>query len=80
MNVAVLKALPFTADFENSFAWFVDRAGLAVAWRFQRALAQPHQDRVAITNWYLGRKSARISGLNPACLSVSAISSRRKFR
>ena len=32
------KVQDFTADFENLFAWYVDKAGVEVAWRFQAAL------------------------------------------
>jgi plasmid stabilization system protein ParE len=35
---AIQKAREFTADFENLFAWYVGRAGVEVAWRFQIAL------------------------------------------
>jgi plasmid stabilization system protein ParE len=35
---AVQKARDFTTDFEKLFAWYVDTAGVEVAWRFQAAL------------------------------------------
>jgi plasmid stabilization system protein ParE len=38
MSRAIQKARDFTADFENLFAWYVDKAGVEVAWRFQTAL------------------------------------------
>lgn len=38
MSWAIQKALDFTADFENLFAWYLDKAGAEVAWRFQTAL------------------------------------------
>ena len=38
MSRAIQKARDFTADFECLFAWYVDKAGVAVAWRFQAAL------------------------------------------
>jgi plasmid stabilization system protein ParE len=38
MSRAIQKARDFTADFENVFGWYVDRAGVELAWRFQRAL------------------------------------------
>jgi plasmid stabilization system protein ParE len=38
MSRAVQKARDFTADFENLFSWYVDNAGVEVAWRFQTAL------------------------------------------
>jgi plasmid stabilization system protein ParE len=38
MSRAIQKALDFTVDFENLFAWYVDKAGEEVAWRFQEAL------------------------------------------
>jgi plasmid stabilization system protein ParE len=38
MSRAIQKAWSFTADFENLFAWYVDQAGVEVAWRFQAAL------------------------------------------
>jgi len=38
MNRAILKARDFTVDFENLFAWYVDKASVEVAWRFQTAL------------------------------------------
>jgi plasmid stabilization system protein ParE len=38
MSRAIQKALDFTADFENLFAWYVDKAGEEVAWRFQTSL------------------------------------------
>ena len=38
MSRAVQKARDFTADFENVFAWYVEKAGVEVAWRFQVAL------------------------------------------
>jgi toxin ParE1/3/4 len=34
----IQKAREFTADFENLFAWYLDQAGVEVAWRFQIAL------------------------------------------
>lgn len=38
MSLAVQKSDPFKADFEQQFAWYVEKAGQAVAWRFQGAL------------------------------------------
>lgn len=38
MSRAIQKARHFTADFENLFGWYVDQAGVEVAWRFQTAL------------------------------------------
>jgi plasmid stabilization system protein ParE len=38
MILAVQKADSFKADFERQFAWYVENAGDAVAWRFQAAL------------------------------------------
>jgi plasmid stabilization system protein ParE len=35
---AIRKARDFIADFEILFAWYVDKAGVEVAWRFQTAL------------------------------------------
>jgi len=38
MSRAIQKAPDFTADFENIFGWYVDKAGVEVAWHFQTAL------------------------------------------
>ncbi|MGD1084924.1 MAG: type II toxin-antitoxin system RelE/ParE family toxin [Verrucomicrobiota bacterium] len=38
MNRAVQKARNFNVDFENLFGWYVDKACVEVAWRFQTAL------------------------------------------
>jgi toxin ParE1/3/4 len=38
MSLAVERTSFFSADFENQFAWYVENAGLEVAWRFQAAL------------------------------------------
>jgi len=38
MSLAIKKARAFTADFADTFAWYLDRAGVGVAWRFQAAL------------------------------------------
>jgi|SRR5580658_7619726 toxin ParE1/3/4 len=38
MSRAIQKAPDFKVDFENLFAWYVDRGSVAVAWRFQTAL------------------------------------------
>lgn len=38
MSRAIQKARDFTADFEKLFGWYVDKAGVEVAWRFQTAL------------------------------------------
>jgi plasmid stabilization system protein ParE len=38
MSVAIRRSPNFAADYENLFAWYVDRAGVEVAWRFQAAL------------------------------------------
>ncbi len=38
MNLQVARASHFTADFEKQFAWYVERAGPDLAWRFQVAL------------------------------------------
>jgi plasmid stabilization system protein ParE len=39
MSRAIQKARDFIADFENLFSWYLDKAGVEVAWRFQTALA-----------------------------------------
>ena len=38
MSLAIQRAALFTADFEIQFAWYVEKAGTDVAWRFQSAL------------------------------------------
>ena len=38
MSRAIQKARDFTADFENLFAWSLDKGGVELAWRFQTAL------------------------------------------
>lgn len=38
MSRAIQKARDFKVDFENAFGWYVDKAGVDLAWRFQRAL------------------------------------------
>jgi len=38
MSRAIQKAQDFTADFESVFGWYVDQAGVDLAWRFQLAL------------------------------------------
>src|SRR5260370_6197496 len=38
MSLKVQRAVFFTADFEKQFAWYVDRAGAELGWRFQAAL------------------------------------------
>jgi plasmid stabilization system protein ParE len=38
MSRAIQKARDFTADFENVFTWYVEKAGVEVAWRFHTAL------------------------------------------
>lgn len=38
MSLAIRRASFFVADFANQFAWYVDKAGVSVAWRFQVAL------------------------------------------
>jgi len=38
MSRAIQKASAFTADFESLFSWYVDKAGVEVAWRFQATL------------------------------------------
>jgi toxin ParE1/3/4 len=38
MTRAIRKARDFTADFENVFAWYLEKADAEVARRFQRAL------------------------------------------
>ncbi|MGD0813056.1 MAG: type II toxin-antitoxin system RelE/ParE family toxin [Verrucomicrobiota bacterium] len=38
MSRAIQKARDFTTDFENLFAWYLERAGVEIAWRFQTAL------------------------------------------
>jgi plasmid stabilization system protein ParE len=38
MSRAIQKARDFTADFESVFGWYVDKAGVEVAWQFQMAL------------------------------------------
>jgi plasmid stabilization system protein ParE len=38
VNRRIQKSPDFTADFQNLFGWYIDRAGVDVAWRFQVAL------------------------------------------
>ena len=38
MSLAIRRASFFIADFEIQFAWYVEKAGAEVAWRFQSAL------------------------------------------
>lgn len=38
MRLAIQKADSFKTDFERQFAWYVENADDAVAWRFQAAL------------------------------------------
>jgi plasmid stabilization system protein ParE len=38
MSLAIQRASFFIADFEIQFAWYVEKAGADVAWRFQSAL------------------------------------------
>jgi len=38
MSLAIQRAWFFIADFEIQFAWYVEKAGADVAWRFQSAL------------------------------------------
>jgi plasmid stabilization system protein ParE len=38
MSLAIQRASFFIADFEIQFAWYVEKAGAEVAWRFQSAL------------------------------------------
>ena len=38
MSLAIQRATFFVADFEIQFAWYVQKAGAEVAWRFQSAL------------------------------------------
>lgn len=38
MSLEIQRASFFTADFEKQFAWYLDKAGTEVAWRFQAAL------------------------------------------
>lgn len=38
MSLAVHKSEYFKADFERQFAWYVEQADDAMAWRFQAAL------------------------------------------
>jgi toxin ParE1/3/4 len=38
MSLAIQRASCFIADFEIQFAWYVEKAGVEVAWRFQSAL------------------------------------------
>ncbi len=38
MSLAIQRAAFFIADFEIQFAWYVEKAGADVAWRFQSAL------------------------------------------
>ncbi|HEY3913943.1 MAG TPA: type II toxin-antitoxin system RelE/ParE family toxin [Verrucomicrobiae bacterium] len=38
MSRAIRKAREFTVDFENVFSWYIDKAGLELASRFQGAL------------------------------------------
>jgi plasmid stabilization system protein ParE len=38
MSRAIQKGRHFTSDFESQFAWYIDRAGIEVAWQFQTAL------------------------------------------
>ena len=54
MSLAIQRAAFFIADFEIQFAWYVEKAGADVAWRFQSALddslrklaAQPDLGRI----------------------------------
>jgi plasmid stabilization system protein ParE len=38
VSLVIQRAEFFAADFERQFAWYVDKAGAEVAWRFQEAL------------------------------------------
>jgi plasmid stabilization system protein ParE len=38
MSLEIQRASFFIADFEIQFAWYVEKAGAEVAWRFQSAL------------------------------------------
>lgn len=38
MSLAIQRSSFFIADFEVQFAWYFEKAGAAVAWRFQSAL------------------------------------------
>ncbi len=38
MSLAIQRASFFIADFEIQFAWYVEKAGAEIAWRFQSAL------------------------------------------
>ena len=38
MSLLIQRASFFTADFESQFAWYGERAGAEVAWKFQAAL------------------------------------------
>ncbi len=38
MSLAIRKGRHFVADFENMFAWYFERVGEEVAWRFQTAV------------------------------------------
>ena len=38
MSLVIQKARDFTVDFENVFAWYVEKADVGVAWQFQTAL------------------------------------------
>jgi toxin ParE1/3/4 len=40
MSLAIQRSSFFIADFEVQFAWYVEKAGAEVAWRFQSALDQ----------------------------------------
>jgi plasmid stabilization system protein ParE len=38
MSLAIQRAAFFISDFEIQFAWYVEKAGADLAWRFQSAL------------------------------------------
>ena len=38
MSLAIQRGAFFIADFEIQFAWYVEKAGAEVAWRFESAL------------------------------------------
>ena len=43
MSLAIQRASFFTADFKIQFAWYAEKAGPEVAWRFQSALDESLQ-------------------------------------
>ena len=65
MSLAIERAQFFIADFEIQFAWYVEKAGAEVAWRFESAL--DHSLRKLSNRPDLGRirhfRSPKLCGL-----------------